>query len=39
VAKFKLPSRVVFTVALPLNSNGKILKRAVREQVKALGRE
>jgi long-chain acyl-CoA synthetase len=39
VAKFKLPSRVVFMVALPLNSTGKILKRAVREQVKALGRE
>jgi long-chain acyl-CoA synthetase len=39
VAKFKLPSRVVFTAALPLNSTGKILKRAVREQVKALGRE
>jgi long-chain acyl-CoA synthetase len=39
VAKFKLPSHVVFTAALPLNSNGKILKRAVREQVKALGRE
>lgn len=33
VTKFKLPSRVVFTAALPLNSNGKILKRAVRTQL------
>jgi long-chain acyl-CoA synthetase len=35
VTKFKLPSRVVFTAALPLNSNGKILKRAVRTQLQA----
>jgi long-chain acyl-CoA synthetase len=35
VTKFKVPSRVVFTDALPLNSNGKILKRAVRVQLEA----
>lgn len=35
VTKFKVPSRVVFTAALPLNSSGKILKRAVRAQIQA----
>jgi long-chain acyl-CoA synthetase len=35
LTKFKVPSRVVFTAALPLNSSGKILKRAVRAQIQA----
>jgi long-chain acyl-CoA synthetase len=39
VTKFKVPSRVVFMAALPMNSNGKILKRAVREKLQSLGRE
>lgn len=33
LAKFKVPSRVVFTDALPRNAAGKILKRTLREQV------
>lgn len=32
LAKFKVPSRVVFQDALPKNSTGKIQKRAIREQ-------
>jgi long-chain acyl-CoA synthetase len=36
VTKFKVPSRVVFTAALPMSSNGKILKRAVRAQMQAV---
>jgi long-chain acyl-CoA synthetase len=33
VTKFKIPSQVVFMEALPMNSNGKILKRAIRAQL------
>jgi long-chain acyl-CoA synthetase len=33
VTKFKLPARVVFLSALPKNSNGKIVKRAIRNMV------
>jgi len=35
VTKFKVPSHIVFVDALPTNSNGKILKRAIREQLAA----
>jgi long-chain acyl-CoA synthetase len=35
VTKFKVPSQIVFVEALPLNSNGKILKRAIRAQLAA----
>jgi long-chain acyl-CoA synthetase len=35
VTKFKVPSHVVFVDALPMNSNGKILKRAIREKLAA----
>jgi long-chain acyl-CoA synthetase len=33
LTKFKVPSRVVFQAALPKNSNGKINKMAIREQL------
>lgn len=32
VTKFKIPKYVMFTKALPRNANGKILKRALRDQ-------
>jgi len=32
LAKFKLPKAVVFTEILPRNANGKVLKKALREQ-------
>ena len=37
VTKFKVPGRVVFVPLLPKNSNGKIVKREVRAQVRTLG--
>ncbi|HEV2690013.1 MAG TPA: AMP-binding protein, partial [Bryobacteraceae bacterium] len=33
VTRFKVPARVVFQAELPKNSNAKILKRAIREQL------
>jgi long-chain acyl-CoA synthetase len=36
VTKFKIPRHVVFQAALPRNAVGKILKRAIREQLAAL---
>ncbi len=33
VTKFKVPARVVFQAALPKNSNGKIAKRQIRQQL------
>lgn len=35
VTRFKVPSRFVFVDAMPMNSNGKILKRAIRGQLAA----
>ena len=37
VAAFKLPERLIFVDALPRNPVGKILKRRLREQAKAVG--
>jgi acyl-coenzyme A synthetase/AMP-(fatty) acid ligase len=33
VTKFKIPARVVFLDALPKGSTGKILKRAIKDQL------
>jgi long-chain acyl-CoA synthetase len=35
VTRFKVPARIVFEAELPKNSNAKILKRAIREQLAA----
>lgn len=35
VTRFKVPARIVFQAELPKNSNAKILKRAIREQLAA----
>jgi long-chain acyl-CoA synthetase len=36
LAKYKVPQEIMFTLAIPKNSTGKILRRVLREQGKSM---